>query len=321
MEMKKREKSLFWPLTLVATGCIWLLVNLGIVAEANLWALLHFLPFALIAVGIGLIVQARWPVAGKAITILIVLCALLAVIFAPQLGWAVIPPWSMGANFSGAVAGSRAIVSEGRDVNGFDSVTIKYPAEVTIRQSGSESMSIEADDNLLPQLSTRVINGMLIVENNEPAWNKRVNPSQPVRISITVKDLHSADFSTAGSMNVADLKTDAFKLSVSGAGDVNLNAMEVSSLDCRLSGAGNIKANGMADKTTLHISGVGNYNGAELSGNDADVHISGAGSATLWLKSSLNAAISGAGSIKYYGNPAVSQHVSGAGTVQSLGNK
>jgi hypothetical protein len=53
----ERKLSLFWPLTLIAAGVIWLLVSAGKLPAENLWALTHFWPFLLIGAGVGLILQ------------------------------------------------------------------------------------------------------------------------------------------------------------------------------------------------------------------------------------------------------------------------
>ena len=324
MEIPRRNRSIFWPLALVAAGGLWLLANFGIVASQNFWALLHVLPYVLIALGVGVLLRVRWPSAGIVLTALVVLGIALAVIFAPQLGWASVPPWnfvSLGSNFGGRIPGSGSMVSEDRSVTGIQAVSFKYPAQIVIRQGDSEKMSIEADDNLMPQLSSQVVNGVLVFENKERSWNQRVNPTKPVQVNLTVKELNRVDFSTAGTMKIEGMHADAFKLSVSGAGEVNLDQMDVRDLNCSLSGAGSVTANGKADNTEMRISGMGSYNGAEVSGQSATVDISGAGSATLWLESSLNASISGAGSIGYYGSPSVSKHISGVGSVRHLGNR
>lgn len=315
----KRTRSLFGPLVLIATGVVWLLVSMNVIPAGNLWALTHIWPFVLIILGVGLILRSYWPAVGQAVSALVVLGALLAVIYAPQLGWADAPRWGMNNSFSGSVAGSGQVHTETREVSGFQAVSVRYPAEVAIQQGEAESVKVEADDNLLPQLDTVVRNGTLYIENNEPNWGKRVNSSKTVKITITVKDLHQIDFSSAGKVRVESLKTDELKINVSGAGDVTLNKLDVRRLESSLSGAGNIKASGVADEVKLTISGLGNFDGPELSSMSADVRISGAGNITILVKNDLNASISGAGSVSYYGSPHVTQHISGAGTVRQAG--
>ena len=70
----------------------------------------------------------------------------------------------------------------------FTSIALRYPAEVVIQQTGSTSVKIEADDNLLPQITTVVRAGTLEIDNTLQDWDaKRVKPTKPVKITITVK--------------------------------------------------------------------------------------------------------------------------------------
>jgi hypothetical protein len=317
-----KNRSLFWPLALIATGVLWILVNMGIVPPANLWALASYWPILLIALGIGLILRTFWEPATTVMSALVVVGAVVVVLFAPQLNLNTVPTWSLGNNFAGSLPGSGKIISQTREVDGFQTISIRYPAEVTIQQGSAELVTVTADDNLLPQLSTATSGGTLTIKNTEANWGKRVNPSQTVKIKITVKDLRELDFSAAGDVSVDGLKTDTLKVSVSGAGTLTISNLAAGRLDCNLSGAGTIRASGAADDLKLRISGVGSFEGGELHSQAADAGISGAGSAKLWVERSLEAQISGTGSINYYGAPAtVTKHVSGLGSINSVGSK
>ena len=100
-----RQRSLFWPFILIATGIIWFLVELRTIPIENLWALMYIWPFFLMAVGIGLILRSRWPVARMIVSGLIVLGMILVIIFAPQLGWNKAPAWNFFnlTDFNGSV--------------------------------------------------------------------------------------------------------------------------------------------------------------------------------------------------------------------------
>jgi hypothetical protein len=321
-----KDRSIFWPLVMIAAGVLWILIGIGTIPRANLWALSHTLPYLLILLGFGLILRAYWQSAGMLVSLLVVAGAVLAVVYAPQLGWNNPPGWGwdlwdIGPQAGGAVAGSGVVSTESRQIADFNSISIEYPAEVTIRQGSSESLEIEAEDNLLPQLSAEVRNGTLYLENSEQNWRERVNPREPVLISITVVDLNRVRFPTAGKMLIEGLETDSLSVSVSGAGDVTLTELAAGDLEFSLSGAGNIAADGESESLQLQISGLGNFNGGDLQSQDANVQISGAGSATVWVEQSLDARISGAGSIEYYGDPNVTEQISGVGNVSKIGNK
>ena len=313
--MNHPQRSLFWPLVLIATGVIWLLVSMNVIPAANLWALTYIWPYVLIVLGLGLILRSYLPAAGWIVSALIVIGAVAAIIYAPQLGWAGGPNLGFGSDFGGGVAGSGKIKSETREVQGFLAVSINYPADVVIEQDKVESVKIEADDNLLPQLTTEVQDGTLVIRNKEKTWSKRVDPSQSVKITIRVKDLHQIEFSSAGNLRVEGLKTDELSVNLNGVGEMILNELDVSRLQGRLSGAGNIKANGVADELDLRISGVGGFDAPKLESRVANVRISGAGNATVNVLDDLTARVSGAGSINYYGSPTLHEEISGAGSV------
>jgi hypothetical protein len=317
----KTQRSIFFPLLLIAAGVIWLLVSLGRIPSENLWALAHFWPFLLIAAGLGLMIRSFWAPARIILDVLVVGAAVLAIIFAPQLGWTGPTNWSFGIdnNFGGGTPGSGKIVTETREVQDFLAISVSYPAEVLIQQGKVESVKIEAEDNLIGQLTTEMENGTLVIRNKEIDWNKRVSPTKPVRITVMVKNLRNLDFSSAGTIRVEKLATDELTVHISGAGSLTLDQLQTRKLDCRLSGAGSINASGAADELKLVISGVGSFEGAELFSQTADARISGAGSATVHPKNELSASISGTGSIRYFGTPNVSQHVSGLGSVNQIG--
>jgi len=320
----QQNRSLFGPLLLIAAGVVWLLVKSGTVPSANLWALTHIWPFLLIAAGLGIILKSYWRYTSMVLDVLIIGGALLAILYAPQLGWSRPPMMVFGTEgdmfFGPGERGSGNVISQTREVSGFDKVSVEYPAQVFIKQGNSESLKIEAEDNLLPNLKTQVRNGKLEIFYRREG-DKHVNPTKPVKITIVVKDLADVEFTSAGELTIEKLETDNLDVSLSGAGNVNLDDVQVKGLQVSLSGAGSMAASGVADDLDMTISGFGDFEGADLHSQDARVSISGAGSATVWVDNDLNAQISGAGSISYYGSASVTRQISGVGGVNHVGDK
>jgi putative autotransporter adhesin-like protein len=320
----EQRRSLFGPLLLIAAGVIWLLVKSGTIPAANLWALTHIWPFLLIAAGLGIILRSYWKYTSIVLDVLIIGGAILAILYAPQLGWtnpSIISMINNSEPFIGpGERGSGNVVTETRDVSGFHAIDISYPAQVLVKQGSKESLEIEAEDNLLPGLKTQVKNGVLDIFY-KTTNGKHVNPTKTVKITIVVKDLTSVDFTSAGDLTIENLKTNALDVSLSGAGNLKLNKILVKALGVDLSGAGSMSASGTADDLSLNISGFGDFKGTDLHSKDAQVDISGAGSATMWVDNNLDAQISGAGSISYYGSASVTKQISGVGGVNHLGDK
>ncbi len=320
----EQRKSLFWPLLLIAAGVLWLLIKSGTVPSSNLWALTHIWPFVLIAAGVGIILRPYWRYTSVLLDVAIIGGAVLAILYAPQLGWSnpsMIAMFDNNDVFVGpGERGSGNMVTQTRDVSDFRAIEVSYPAEVLVKQGTQESLKIEAEDNLMPNLKTEVRNGTLRIFYRREG-GKHVNATKTPRITVTVKDLKDVEFNSAGELVVQKLKSDRLDISLSGAGNLELEEIQTPALNVDLSGAGSATASGLADDLQLNISGFGDFKGSELHSKEARVEISGAGSATVWVDDQLSAQISGAGSVGYYGSPTVDRQISGVGSVNALGKK
>ncbi len=222
-----------------------------------------------------------------------------------------------GAGLGGAVPGSGNVQTETRDTGAFEAVAFEYPADITIQQGEKDTVVIQAEDDLLQQLSTEVTSGKLTIKTLVTDWKTRVNPTNPVKITITMKNPKEIEFAApVGTVQVNGLQTETLKLVLSGAGQVKVSGIEVGVLDGVLSGAGDMQVAGAADEIKLLLSGTGNFNAGDLSSQKAIVELSGMGDVIVRVESELAATLSGAGSVKYFGNPRVTQTVTGAGSIK-----
>ncbi len=237
------------------------------------------------------------------------------------------------------VRGSGKVVSETRPVSGFTSVAVMCAGDVKITQGDTDSLVIEAEDNILPLLVSEVNNGQLVLKTKP---NTSYNTTRPVRFTITVKDLWQISSSASGDVQAGDIKTSTLDLALSGSADVTLGSVQATSvsveanasgtaslaslqanlLSVEINGSGNVEIKGgAATQSTVNMHSSGNFTAPNLESQTAVVTVSGSGTATLWAKTSLTATLSGSGNVDYFGSPAVSQNVSGSGRVRSRGNK
>jgi Putative auto-transporter adhesin, head GIN domain len=192
-----------------------------------------------------------------------------------------------------ATAGSGQIATESRQVSGFTKVELSGNGELTIEQTGTESLTISAEENLLPRASSEVSGDTLVLELKTIA---DIFPTKPVEYALTAKDLTG--------------------LAVSGSGSVNASKLATTSLSSKISGSGSITAIGTADNQDLDISGSGRYQAEQLIGKTVKVAISGSGSADVHATEALDIQMSGSGTLTYTGNPPqVTQEISGSGKV------
>lgn len=190
------------------------------------------------------------------------------------------------------VRGSGNVQTEERQVRDFSAISLNGFGKLIIEQTGTESLSITADDNILPLITSEVRNGTLYLGFKE---ERMVNNVSDITFRVTINDLEAIDLSGAGSVEATNINTDQLRITSSGAGDVNIA--------------------GTTEKQEVELSGVGRYNGEDLVSKEATVETSGAGNAVVQVSDSLDANISGAGSVTYIGDPQVKQVISGAGSV------
>jgi hypothetical protein len=186
--------------------------------------------------------------------------------------------------------GSGQVVTETRMVGGFTKVELSGSGELTIEKTGTESLSVSAEDNLLPQLTSDV-SGDTLTLGTKP--NTSILPTKPITYSLTVKDLTGIAVSGSGSVRVSDLMTN--------------------SLTTKISGSGTITASGSVNDQDVDISGSGRYQAEQMTSKAVKAQISGSGTASVLATDLLDVKISGSGTLTYSGNPQVTQEISGSG--------
>jgi hypothetical protein len=214
------------------------------------------------------------------------------------------------------VRGSGKVSSETRAVSGFSSVRLSGVGDVVLTQDGTPSLELEADDNLLPYLTSTVDKDGVLELGTKPGVTLR--DTKRIVWRVHVKDLRAIDVSGAGNVRAGAINTPALDVSVSGASDVTLSGIDTKVLTVAVSGAGGVTLSGSAAKQSFEMSGVGNVDGRALSGRTGRAEVSGSGELIVNTSDTLAVTISGAASVKYLGDPALTQSISGAGSVTPL---
>jgi hypothetical protein len=194
---------------------------------------------------------------------------------------------------SSGVRGSGTVKTESRSATGFSSIAFNSEGKVTVRQTGKESLTISAEDNLLSLLESRVTNRTLSIGTVN---NTDINPTKPIEFVIEVKSL------------------EGFKMT--GVGSIEANGIQSKQMTIALTGVGEMKIEGNADSLDLHLEGVGSYNGEAFKTKQANVRSEGVGGAVLNVRDRLDVAVSGVGTVEYIGSPKVQKSGQGLGQVK-----
>ena len=238
-----------------------------------------------------------------------------------------------GGLILGSIRGSGNVTTESRQVSNITGVQLDTSGDLTLSQGDSESLTIEAEDNLLPLLTSEIINGTLKL-GTKP--NTSISATKPIKYTLVVKniaalsangsgniaasDLVSGDnfqltLSGSGSLDLSSLKSNKVAINLNGSGSAAIATLNTQSLGAVLSGNGTLELSGTTADQNINLSGSGDFKGENLVSKTAVANTNGSGDIILQVSDTLVATSSGSGDITYIGNPSVTQQRSGSGKI------
>jgi len=146
--------------------------------------------------------------------------------------------------------GSGNEIPEKREVSDFDRVYLTSFGDLFIAQGEQESLTMVADDNLMPHITTDVENGTLIL--NSPF------PDGSVEFYLRVKEITELGATGVGDIIWRDLDTERLELVLTGAGDIIGSSLNTKRLHIFLDGAGDVDIDSLiAEQLMIRIDGAG----------------------------------------------------------------
>lgn len=206
-----------------------------------------------------------------------------------------LPACSVAGNVLNVTRGSGNVIRETRNISGVTGIELAGSADVDITFGEAESLEVEAEDNIVPLIETKVENGRLVIGTKS---NTSYSNTRPVTVHVTLKSLEAVSLSGSGSLSVQNFQGETFKVDLDGSGDIEVS--------------------GTADRADMTLGGSGKINAEQLKANSVKVTVDGSGEANVYAGEQLDAVVSGSGTIRYSGNPAqVNKDVSGSGSITS----
>jgi hypothetical protein len=208
--------------------------------------------------------------------------------------------------------------TEDRHLSGFHAIDVGGPYDVTVTQGTTESVKVEAPEDIISHVTTEVQDGVLSIydKSHDFHWSDIFGHHRKILVYVTIKDINSIVVSGSGDVSFRNgLHAEKMNLHVSGSGDVD-GELEVKNLETSISGSGDVKLSGHAETSAVRVSGSGDYSARGLITANTDVHVSGSGDAKVYASNKIDASVSGSGDISYSGSPkSVFKSKSGSGDI------
>ena len=205
-----------------------------------------------------------------------------------------------------------SIVTETRQINGFDKILVEDNVTVFIRQDSVFEVKVEAGENIVPLVKTEVSNGTLFVRNNNRCnWTRSYDKPLKVYIKMPVIKYITSD-GTADIKSLNTITTDVFDVQTKNSGNIELTVNNAKVIS-HMHGSGDLTLRGRTGEHACDIGGTAFLNCKDLQTDITWVHTFTTG---LCYVSTFNLIcfIDNIGDVYCYGNPLTVQKVkNGAG--------
>jgi hypothetical protein len=204
------------------------------------------------------------------------------------------------------------VKTETRTVPNFHGVELDMSGDVEIKRADQYSLTVHAQESVLPKIKTEVENGILRLYVDGMMWS-----SSDIRFEISGPNLDAFQLDGSGTINVLDsLQGERLSFEVSGSGDMIATSLDASRVESRISGSGTVRLAGAARDVSVVVDGSGDVVAQDLRVENLEVDISGSGSVRCGVDRRIGGTISGSGGVYYTGSPSVEVNVTGSGEVE-----
>ncbi|MEW6224570.1 MAG: DUF2807 domain-containing protein [Chloroflexota bacterium] len=189
----------------------------------------------------------------------------------------------------GPIQGAGAVTTEDRTTDAFEHVSVGAGIRVEVTEGAAVSVTLAAQPNLLPLISTEVSDGQLVVNVASPGFST----SEPVTLTVVAPALLSITLSGGATGTLATTSTGMLTLDVSG-GAV-------------------LEATGTAEALALTASGGAQARLGGLEAQAATVTASGGAQAELNVVSELSGDVSAGATVRLTRQPGSMDVTTGSG--------
>lgn len=211
------------------------------------------------------------------------------------------------------ITGSGRIVSDQRNLESFTEIESAGSLQIEVTQGSSQKVEVEADDNVIAHIETKVKSGRLFVGLENGSYtniNVTIHVTMPVVEKLIVSG--SGDIKTEGTL----VNNESISLITRGSGSITAH-VESPVVNAEIQGSGGLTATGRTKNFNLKNSGSGSAKCSKLLSENTKVENDGSGSSHVFASVSLDAELDGSGDVAYSGSP-VTKHVNddGSGSVR-----
>lgn len=213
------------------------------------------------------------------------------------------------------IKGNGNIQKENRNISTFSGIESRGIFEVDVVWAATPAVSVEADENLLPHIVTKISGSTLVITSD----NYGISSSRKIQVHVAMPTITDIKLTGSGNLTAHGefSNSGTTKLAIHGSGNIKFGFASINKLDASVSGSGNLELKeGKVDNLNATVSGSGNINAYDVVSNSVKAKTSGSGDVKVNATQSLEAWSTGSGNVYYKGGATnINMHSTGSGKV------
>lgn len=213
--------------------------------------------------------------------------------------------------FNPPVKGNGILATAEREASEFSEISYGIPGKLILKKGSTPSIVIEADENIIPLVETRVVNNRLNIKTKE----NLLPGKNGLTVCVTIPDIRYMSVNGSGNIRVEDVfQTGQLSLKINGSGNISMET-EAEKLNSRINGSGGIDLKGYSEIHTIDITGSGSVMAYDAETLECSVKVMGSGNSYVTVTEDLDVHIMGSGNVYVKGSPLTNVRTQGSGKV------
>ena len=194
--------------------------------------------------------------------------------------------FSLKAQDSETIEGNGKLVTRDVAVKSFNELEASGVYELKLTQGNTESVKIEADENLQEYFMVSNDGSKLLIDTKK-LKDKNLKSKNKMKVYVTFKSLKSMELSTVGSVQSENqLNFDDLEFKTKSVGNVNLK-LTANKINLENKSVGNVELSGKAENAVVKNKGVGSLEASDFVVQTMDIDNSGVGHAAVNAQKTL----------------------------------
>lgn len=202
-------------------------------------------------------------------------------------------------NLGNGIEGNGNVKTETRSITEtFTKISTNRGIEVVVNQDETTEVQVEADENLIKHITTKVENGTLVISSDE-----NIDSAEKLIVHVTTPTINGLEASSGSTLSTKKtIKGSAIQIKSSSGSEINA-IVEYDKVATESTSGSNIEVSGKALNLNTSTSSGSTTDAGDLIANDVVAESSSGSSTEVHAAVVLSARASSGSSIEYNGSP------------------